>query len=113
VRLVNPAEQINFFNYRELTRYGPNSEEYDKPAEEPELAAIEHNNLMISLLGLAATTAQRDNDDRSPRECRNPTGISHRIMKACVVSPFGATLKTKLFLSFRCFSYLRRFGPAH
>ena len=49
---VNPAELINFFNYGELIHYGLHSEEYDKLAEDPELAAIEHNNFMISTLGL-------------------------------------------------------------
>jgi hypothetical protein len=46
------AELINFFNYGELIHYGPHNEEYDKLADDPELAVLEHSNIVISILSL-------------------------------------------------------------
>ena len=50
---VSPAEIINLFNYGELIHFGKHSEDYEKMAEEPDMEAIQHNNFMQSMLGLA------------------------------------------------------------
>jgi hypothetical protein len=49
---VNPAEIINLFNYGELIHFGKHSEDYEKMAEEPDMESIQHNNFMMSMLGL-------------------------------------------------------------
>ncbi len=49
---VKPDKIINLFNYGELIHFGKHSEDYEELAGNPEIAAYEHNNFMISMLGL-------------------------------------------------------------
>lgn len=49
---VKPTDLINLFNYGELIHFGKHSADYDEMAEEPDQEAIQHNNFMISMLGL-------------------------------------------------------------